>query len=172
MNIAHTMAPGRGDTDLLLHGFARSLIARGLRPCGTAQINTDRANAGPCDMDVIVLPDGPVIRISQDLGAASRGCRLDPEALEEAVGRVGASLEHGADCLIVNKFGKHEADGRGFRPVIVQALELEIPVLVGINALNRQAFLEFTGGMSHEISPDATALARWAERYVTAKETA
>lgn len=161
MNIAYTMAPGRGDTDLLLHGFARSLIARGLRPSGTAQINTQRADAGPCDMDVFVLPDGPVIRISQDLGPASKGCRLDPEALEEAVGLVSASLERGADCLIVNKFGKHEAEGRGFRPVIAQALELEIPVLVGINALNREAFFGFTEGFAVEIAPRPVALAQW-----------
>lgn len=172
MTIAYTMAPGRGDTDLLLHGFARTLIARGLRPSGTAQINSERADAGPCDMDVIVLPDGPAIRISQDLGTASRGCRLDPEALEEAVGLVSSSLECGADCLIVNKFGKHEADGRGFRPVIARAVELEIPVLVGINGLNRQAFLDFADGMAREISPHATALVRWAQQCVFATELA
>lgn len=166
MNIAYTMAPGRGDTDLLLHRFAQTLIARGLRPCGTVQINTERDDTGPCDMDIMVLPQGPVIRISQDLGPASKGCRLDPEALEEAVGFVSARLERGADCLIVNKFGKHEAEGRGFRQVIAEALELDIPVLVGINALNRQAFLEFTDGMASEVSPDATTLARWAERHV------
>jgi hypothetical protein len=172
MNIAYTMAPGRGDTDLLLHGFARSLIARGLRPSGTAQINTERADAGPCDMDVLVLPDGPVIRISQDLGPASRGCRLDPEALEEAVGLVGSSLARGADCLIVNKFGKHEAEGRGFRPVIAQALELEIPVVVGINELNRQAFLDFAEGLAVEVAPRSVALAEWFERVVDVASTA
>jgi hypothetical protein len=172
MMIAYTMAPGRGDTDLLLHGFARRLIGRGLRPCGTVQINTERADTGPCDMDVMVLPNGPVIRISQDLGPASKGCRLDPEALEEAVGLVGASLRGGADCLIVNKFGKHEAEGRGFRPLIAEALELGIPVLVGINTLNRQAFLDFTDGMACEISPDPTALARWVEQGLMAAEVA
>jgi hypothetical protein len=172
MNIAYTMAPGRGDTDLLLHGFAQTLIKRGLRPCGTVQINTERADAGPCDMDVMVLPKGPVIRISQDLGQASKGCRLDPDALEQAVGHVGADLLHGADCLIVNKFGKHEAEGRGFFQVIAQALELDIPVLVGINALNRQAFLDFTDGMATEIGPSKSALALWADQCVLATEAA
>ncbi|MEW9921268.1 DUF2478 domain-containing protein [Marimonas sp. MJW-29] len=161
MNIAYTMAPGRGDTDLLLYRFAQSLLARGLRPCGTVQINTERADAGPCDMDVMVLPKGPVFRISQALGSASRGCRLDPGALEEAVGAVSASLHRDIDCLIVNKFGKHKAEGRGFRPVIALALELDIPVLVGINALNRAAFLEFTGGIASEVSPDCKALCDW-----------
>jgi hypothetical protein len=161
MNIAYTMAPGRGDTDLLLQGFAQTLLARGLQPCGTVQINTDNADAGPCDMDVMVLPHGPVLRISQDLGPASTGCRLDPYALEDAVARVAASLHHGADCLIVNKFGKHEAEGRGFRTVIAHALDHDIPVLVGTNGLNLPAFLRFVDGLAAEVAPDPAALLHW-----------
>ena len=168
MNLAYTMAPGRGDTDLLLHRLACSLISRGLRPSGTAQINTERPDAGPCDMDVLVLPDGPVIRISQDLGPASKGCRLDPEALEEAVGLVSASLERGADCLIVNKFGKHEAEGRGFRPLIAEALSRDLPVLVGINSLNVNAFEEFAGGMAERLAPKEEVLFDWLHKRLRA----
>lgn len=160
MRIACTMAPGRGDTDLLLHGLAQDLIATGWKPAGLVQINSER-DAGPCDMDVQVLPNGPVLRISQRLGTASRGCRLNPEALETAVGLVQADLHNGADCLIVNKFGKHEAEGRGFRPVIGAALELGIPVLVGLNGLNEAAFHEFAGGMADRLPPTAEALRDW-----------
>lgn len=160
MNIAYTMAPGRGDTDLLLHAVATRLIARGCRPAGTAQINTERPDAGPCDMDVIVLPNGPTIRISQSLGRSSRGCRLDPDALETAVGVVQSRLPE-SDCLIVNKFGKHEAEGRGFRHVIAGALELDMPVLVGVNALNAAAFEEFTGGLAVRLAPIPAHLERW-----------
>ncbi len=81
MQIAYTMAPDRGDTDLILHRVAQSIVAAGYRPAGTVQINTERADAGPCDMDVLVLPAGPKVRISQSLGREGRGCRLDPEAL-------------------------------------------------------------------------------------------
>ncbi|WP_397541952.1 DUF2478 domain-containing protein [Roseovarius salis] len=161
MNIACTLAPGRGDTDLLLHGVAQSLISRGYHPAGTVQINTQSAETGPCDMDVKVLPDGPVIRISQSLGHGARGCRLDPAALERAVGHVAAGLADGADCLIVNKFGKHEADGRGFRPVIADALSRGIPVLVGLSRLNAAAFLEFSGGIAAQLPPRSADLERW-----------
>ena len=82
MKLAYTMAPGRGDTDLVLERLAAALAARGLRCCGTVQINSERSDAGPCDMDVRVLPDRAVLRISQDLGPQARGCRLDPAALE------------------------------------------------------------------------------------------
>lgn len=160
MKLAYTMAPGRGDTDLVLHALACSIIERGHRPVGTVQINTE-TDAGPCDMDVKILPDGGIIRISQALGRASRGCQLDPAALETAVGLVEAELAKGVDCLIVNKFGKHEAEGRGFRPVIADALARDIPVLVGINRLNRDAFLDFIGGFATELEPELLVLEDW-----------
>jgi hypothetical protein len=155
------MAPGRGDTDLILFKLATVLAARGLRCCGTVQINSERGDTGPCDMDVLVLPDGPILRISQDLGRASHGCRLDPAALETAVGLVSASMGQGSDLLIVNKFGKHEAQGRGFRTVIAEALSKGIPVLVGINALNLSAFEEFAEGLATRLPPEPTALESW-----------
>jgi len=162
MQLAYTMAPGRGDTDLILAGLAADLVARGARLCGTVQINTDRDTDGPCDMDVRVLPDGPVLRISQDLGPEARGCRLDPAALESAVALVAARLGADTELLIVNKFGKHEAEGRGFREVIAEALGLGVPVLVGLNSLNRAAFEEFAGGFATQLPPERAALVEWA----------
>lgn len=161
MNLAYTMAPGRGDTDLILFKLANALSARGLRCCGTVQINSERGDTGPCDMDVRVLPDGPILRISQDLGRDSHGCRLDPAALETAVGLVSASLEKGADVLIVNKFGKHEAEGRGFRTVIADALSYGIPVIVGVNALNLPAFHEFSQSLAVGLPCETNTLADW-----------
>lgn len=161
MKLAYTMAPGRGDTDLVLERLAADLASRGLRCCGTVQINSERADAGPCDMDVRVLPDGPVLRISQDLGSQARGCRLDPAALETAVGLVKVSLSSGADLLIVNKFGKHEAEGRGFRDVIAEAVAMEIPVLVGLNTLNRPAFETFAESLATRLPPEPAALMAW-----------
>lgn len=171
MRMACTMAPGRGDTDLLLAGLAQILTGRGLRVVGTAQINTERDTAGPCDMDVRVLPDGPVIRISQDLGSGSRGCRLDASALETAVGLVEAQLAQGADLLIINKFGKHEAEGRGFRDVIAEAMARDIPVLVGLNRLNRQPFVDFAEGLAVDLAPTATELLAWIDAAMPPRAT-
>lgn len=168
LQIAYTVAPGRGDTDKLLFQIAQTLIAENIRPAGIVQINTERPDNGPCDMDVKVLPDGPVIRISQSLGPEARGCRLNPSALETSVAAVDATLTDGADCLIVNKFGKHEADGRGFRPLIAEALSRGLPVLVGLNRLNEAAFAEFTQGVAVEIAPENQALAAWLRDAVNA----
>lgn len=160
MKIAYTMAPGRGDTDLLLLGIAETLSAWGYHAGGTVQINTERGG-GPCDMDVKVLPAGPIFRISQDLGRGSTGCRLDPDALETAVGLVAARVRSELDLLIINKFGKHEAEGRGFRSVIADAIGLDVPVLVGVNALNLDAFLQFVGPEAEALDPDPQAILCW-----------
>jgi hypothetical protein len=168
MHMAYMMAPGRGDVDQILSRLAGRLASRGIRCCGTVQINTERPDSGPCDMDVKVLPDGPVLRISQDLGKDARGCRLDPRALETAVGLVSASFAQQPDLLIVNKFGKHEAEGRGFRSVIAEAMLLGIPVIVGLNGLNKAAFEEFAGGLAVALPPNENSIFEWALTNVSA----
>lgn len=161
MQIAYTRSPGRGDTDLVLARLAARLSARGFRLVGTVQINTEQPGNNHCNMDIKVLPTGPAIRISQDLGPAARGCRLDPAALETAVGLTDSRLTGDVHALIVNKFGKHEAEGRGFRGTIAEALGQGIPVLVGLNGLNQDAFHSFCGGEAVELPPEVGALENW-----------
>ncbi|WP_308915016.1 DUF2478 domain-containing protein [Jannaschia sp. LMIT008] len=162
MRLAWTKTEGRGDLDPLLYDVARDLQAHGLRLAGVVQVNVERPGSERCDMDAIVLPNGPTFRISQSLGAASRGCRLDPRGLEAAVGTTMARLEDGADLLIVNKFGKQEALGRGFRPAIAAALERGTDVLVGVNSLNLGALRAFSDGVGTALPPDRDVLVAWA----------
>ncbi len=161
MRLAYTMTRGRGALDPLLHEVAGAAAARGLRLAGIVQVNSDRPGCARCDMDAVVLPDGPVIRISQALGAQARGCRLDAEGLETAVAAAEARLAQGVDLLIVNKFGKQEAAGRGFRPVIAAALEAGADVLVGVNEMNLPALETFTGGAAEALDPDPATLLDW-----------
>lgn len=161
MRLAYTMTDRRGELDPLLHDVARAAMARGVRVAGIVQVNSDRPGCARCDMDAVVLPDGPVIRISQSLGPEARGCRLDAAGLETAVAAAEARLAGGVDLLIVNKFGKQEAGGRGFRPVIAAALEAGADVLVGVNAMNLDALRAFTGDTAEALRPDAATLMRW-----------
>jgi nucleoside-triphosphatase THEP1 len=116
-------------------------------------------------MDLQILPTGPVVRISQNLGKDSRGCRLDTVALEQAVGITETQLTEAAPALvIINKFGKHEADGRGFRSTIALALEKDVPVLVGVNGANIAALEEFTGGAVVDAGTTVADLRNWLGR--------
>jgi hypothetical protein len=149
--------PGRGANDALLARVAALAEARGLRLAGCVQLNIDRIGAEDCDMDLRVLGGGPLVRINQRLGAGSKGCKLDPGALEAAVAEVGARLDS-ADVLIVNKFGKHEAMGRGFRPLIGEAMARDMIVVLGVNRLNLAAFQEFAGDMAQELAAEPEAI--------------
>lgn len=161
MKIAYTMTEGKGDLDQVLYRFAQEQLAKGVDVCGVVQVNTDRDDCPLCDMDVQVLPDGPTIRISQDLGREAKGCRLDPESLEQSVAEVNKRLTSDVALLVLNKFGKHEANGRGFRDTIAQAMALDVPVVCGVNGLNREAFEAFCGGIAEFVAPTPEALADW-----------
>jgi nucleoside-triphosphatase THEP1 len=163
MKLAYILSSSRGGTDPRLAEMARQLRQRGLRLCGTVQVNTERDGSVHCDMDLMVLPEGPSFRISQNRGNWARGCRLDAGSLETAVEHVARSVDCGADLMIINKFGKHEAEGRGFRSVIAAALEHGMPVLVGLNALNREAFDKFSGGLATELDAELCSIIRWAD---------
>jgi nucleoside-triphosphatase THEP1 len=161
MKIAYTMIDGPGALDLLLADFAETLKARGVRTRGIVQLNTENGIPHRCDMDVKILPDGPKVRISQYLGRDAKGCRLDPDALETAAAHVAQTMASDFDIFILNKFGKQEAEGRGFRDMIGEALARGASVLVGTNTANEGKFIDFSGGIATAVPPDAEALLNW-----------
>lgn len=160
MRLAHISITGRGETDRFLAAVAGRLEAAGVRLAGTVQTNIARDGRTKCDMDLRVLPDGPVVRISEDRGALARGCMLDRDALEQTVAAVERRLD-GAEVLIVNKFGKAESEGRGLVPVITEALSRGLTVLVGVNGLNLPLYLEFAAGMSEALPAEEAAAVDW-----------
>lgn len=160
MPIAYLSLPGRGATDALIADAVARLAPLGLRLAGTVQTDVPREGRTLCDMELAVLPDGPVFRINLDRGEAARGCRLDGGALEEAVVAVAANMA-GAEVLIVNKFGKLEAQGHGYVPLIAEAMARDMPVLVGVNAMNLPDLLAFCDGLATALPADPAAIADW-----------
>lgn len=143
-----------GAADLLIAQAVAGLEARGVRLAGAVQHNIDRGADRDCDMELRILGDtGSAVRISQSLGTCSQGCRLDTQALAEAVARTEAALARGADLLVVNKFGKQESSGGGFRDTIARALTQGIPVLLHVPAEQMPAFREF----AHDLAQPLTA---------------
>ena len=125
--------------------LARRLAAQGLRLAGAVQTNLNRSADCACDMELTVLgTDAAPIRISQSLGEGSQGCRLDADGLERAAALAASGLD-GADVALVNKFGKQEAAGRGFRDFVAAALAEEIPVLIAVAPELVAAFTAFAG---------------------------
>ena len=117
----------RGACDRLLLSVADQLSDSGETLAGAVQENLEADGLPRCDMVLRILGRSERIEISQRLGPLATGCRLDPDALERAVGLVESTLPNGVSLLIVNKFGKQEAEGRGFRHVIAEALVRAAP---------------------------------------------
>lgn len=155
MQLGYVSLPGRGANDRFLTDIVARLRSLEIRVAGTVQSNVERPDRAKCDMDIFVLPDGPVLRISEDRGDLARGCRLDAGVLEDAVLGVTRELPR-AEMLIVNKFGKQEAEGRGMAPLIAEALGSGLPVLLGVNGLNVQAFRTFAAGLGTALPADRT----------------
>ena len=148
-----------GSLDAQVRDVARGLRMAGLRVAGAVQMNPAGAAGRCCDMALQLLPSDRLIRISEDRGPLARGCRLDAGALEQAVAEVLALLDTPVppQVLVLNKFGKQEAEGRGFRPVIAEALGRDIPVLVGVGPGNLEALEAFAGGMAQHVVVGQTA---------------
>ncbi|WP_068114560.1 DUF2478 domain-containing protein [Tropicimonas marinistellae] len=159
--LGYLVTDGRGAADALMREVAKRLQSRGLSVAGAVQVNHETDPEKKCHMDLHVLTGRTVIRISQDLGALSKGCRLDPDGLERAVGLVAAALETDPDLLIVNKFGKQEIDGRGFRPVVGEALTRGIPVLLAVNPGSLDAFEGFAAGLAHRLPDNVEQVVSW-----------
>ncbi|MCA0922564.1 DUF2478 domain-containing protein [Pseudooceanicola nanhaiensis] len=162
--LGYVSAAGQGEADELIRAVATRLRGQGLRLAGAVQVNLETDPAHKCRMDLHILSGTEVVRISQDLGTLAQGCRLDPEGLERAVGLVQAALAEGADLVIVNKYGKQEIGGRGFRPVINEALGAGVPVLTAVNPDNIAAFEAYAEGMGEALPPEEDAVLDWVAR--------
>lgn len=156
-----------GAADQLLATLARDLVAEGVPVVGML---THEPQRRACDMSLALYPDGPVIEISQDLGAEADACTLDPGALEQAVGWVMDALGRmppGA-VLILNKFGKQEATGRGCRPLIAEGLERGLRIVVSVPPETRADFVEFAGEMAQELVAETGAIRAFLVRGLAA----
>jgi hypothetical protein len=95
------------------------------------------------------------------LGREAHGCRLDPGALAEAAPLLEGMIETGADLLIINRFGKAEAEGAGLRSVIERAILVGVPVLTAVRAEYVDAWASFHAGLSMWLPPDSNAILSW-----------
>ena len=140
--------------DRALRGVARRFHAADRRLAGIVQRDEPRPDRVGCDMILEELSSGQAIAISQDRGPHARGCRLDLGELLRALQLVATALEQKPDLLILNKFGKTEAEGGGFRDLIVQAINAEVPVLIAVPCRNLDSWRAFAGELAREVHID------------------
>ena len=148
--------------DLLLAAVARRARELGLRLVGALQRDVARDDRRKCDKVLTDLSSGREIRISEDRGNFSVGCRLDRGAMTEASAWVERAVRtHAPDLMILNKFARAEEEGGGMRDAIAAALENGVPVLLGVAQASVSALEAFAGAFCTFAAADPVAVETW-----------
>ena len=134
--------------DTLMRRIAGYLASEGVALAGFLQLDLPRDGQSRCDMVLEELASGERIQISESRGEHARGCRLDTRELARAEALAINAVERRPDLLLINKFGKTEAHGGGFRALLACALERDVPVLIAVPARNIEAWRVFAADFS------------------------
>ncbi len=70
----------------------------------------------------------------------------------QVAGQLESDLLSCPDVLIINRFGRAEAEGKGMRGAIETALTLDIPVIIGVRRDYVEVWETFHGGMAQKVS--------------------
>ena len=138
------------DVAAIADAIVRRWADAGLKACGLIERQIPRPGRRRCDMRVTELASGAEITISHDRGALARGCMLDSDGLLRASALVQQALAQGAERAMFNKFGKSEAEGRGLRDAIADAMSRGVPTIVFTPRRNLAEWRAFAGELSTE----------------------
>lgn len=168
-SIAAIRFTGGDPVDAVLEQVVKDLRNSGCRLGGFLQREIEDGE-NCCSITYLEnLADGTMVRISQPLGSGSKGCRLNPHALAELAGTVLRDMEEGVDLLILNRFGKGESDGHGFRQVIEKAFLDGVPVLTAVRDTYGEAWDAFGAEFSMELGLDVNEVAKWCRSVLPAE---
>ncbi|TGQ72917.1 MULTISPECIES: DUF2478 domain-containing protein [unclassified Mesorhizobium] len=163
--------------EAFLQEFTAAAAEQGMRLAGLIQHSEPNPGRLKCDMYLRDLATGELHAISDDRGPQARGCVLNTDRLLRACTVAEAQLSSQTALLVLCKFGKTEVEGGGFRSLIARALELSVPVLIGIPLINLLPFREFSAGLAREmdlseiVSNPLTAAERLLSRWSPMSET-
>ncbi|MDP2697194.1 DUF2478 domain-containing protein [Thalassospira sp.] len=159
-----------GRIDTLLGDTAARLQRDGLQVAGYVQFK--RASTGQRPLVYArQLATGTETAITRNNGKLASGCKLDSDALAALSSDLEYSLSDHPDILIIARFGRSEAEGRGLRDTISQALMAGIPVLVGVRQEYKDVWQEFQGGIAQILPQDPTEILQWCQHAVGTKVT-
>lgn len=158
--------------DRFVVAVATTLRAEGVRLAGVIQENTRDAETSCSAMSLVDLKTGGRFGISQDLGPNAQDCRLDPRGLAEVEVPLAAAIKDSVDLVILNKFGKTEAEGGGLRSTLARAIELGVPVLTAVRPPYTETWSGFHGGLAIDLIPDQDVVLAWCRRAVRERNDA
>ncbi len=139
------------------------LTGQGLKLAGYVQRAADGTDGEKCDVVLENIQSKERISISEKRGPLARGCKLDVGELLRAAMTAAQVLEQKPDLIVINKFGKTEAEGGGFRSLIVDSISRGVPVLIAVPDRNLESWNLFSDGLANNqplesLTGDASAI--------------
>lgn len=128
-----------------------SMEKAGRRLAGLVQCSPPDTIRRKCDMLLRDLASGELHSISEKRGLEAKGCLLDTDRLVRACEIARTGLSKDCDLVVLSKFGKVETEGGGVISLIAAAIDLGVPVLIGVPAINLDAFRQFAGEFAQEV---------------------
>ena len=159
----------RHDIGDLLEGVARRLQQSGRQVGGLVHRQSRYANGNKC-MRLVDLRSGQQFEMTEDLGASSQACSLNPQALARASVVLRQALADGVELAVVNCFGQLEAAGGGIVQEIAAFVEAGIPVITAVAARHEAGWQSFTGGAFVRLPVDAQALLHWCRQQLARED--
>lgn len=150
----------------------RHCRSRALRLAGVLQHPACEDPAHRCDVVLEDLASGERTELFERRGSGARGCRLDIAALTDVTARIERALQHDPDLLVLNKFGKVEAEGSGLVDPIAAAIDRGVPVIIGVPTRNLVAWRAFAGELAVEFAGDFGAIAHWLDLVCSQRKAA
>lgn len=147
--------------DALIADFVAAEQNKGRRIAGVRQTDSgvDECTGAVRAVDIAT---GGSFALMQDLGRQAGSCRVDPSAIARVSQIVGAAVAGSPDLIVVNRFGKLEAEEKdGVVADIGAAVAAGVPVLVAVAARFLPAWNDFAAGLDAQLPCSRAALDAW-----------
>lgn len=149
------------DVDRLLLEISTILSDDGLTVGGLVQVSTDIRAGLSNAVHVVDLLSGDRYNIWEPRGRWASGCRLDENGLAAAEASVLRSIDSEPDLVLLNRFGRAEAKGRGLINCFALAMAKGVPILTAVRDPFDAPWSEFHGGMATALPADVDAVITW-----------
>lgn len=112
-------------------------------------------------MGIINLANGKYHSIAQYLGVHNSSCCLDSAAVSQASQVLAQARQSAPDLILVNRFGKLEAEGLGFASEMLEIMSAAIPLMTIVPERFLTPWRQFCGGLGSELVPTLETMKDW-----------
>ena len=107
------------------------------------------------------IVSGALYPIFQDLGPGAEACHLKEEGALAAAAAVEKDIVAGCDLVLLSKFGKLEAAGRGLSEAFTAALAADLPLLTSVSPAFEAAWRGFAAPRFEILPADVDPIENW-----------